>query len=34
MDKEQILSEVLNRFSGNIHEDFKLVLKKQNITEN
>ena len=28
MDKEQILSEVLNRFSGNIHEDFILVLKE------
>ncbi len=28
MDKEQILSEVLNRFTGNIHEDFKLVLQE------
>mgnify|MGYP005613248147 CR=1 FL=1 len=26
MDKEQILTEVLNKFSGNIDEDFKLVL--------
>lgn len=28
MDKEQILSEVINRFTGNIKEDFKLVLKE------
>ena len=28
MDKEQILSDVINRFTGNINEDFKLVLKE------
>ena len=28
MDKEQILTEVLSKFTGNINEDFKLVLQE------
>ena len=28
MDKEQILKDVLNKFTGNLDEDFKIVLQE------